>query len=121
MVSDVIQHEKTFEATDAEAQTEIWTSPMPEQVFVDQMVKGICTDKKFLRRKEFLFRMWPKLQAVEKSAPNLDGPQMSTEATLEYYREAFQSVCRNYAKEVRRANAKKPRKRRLKKSLLGKS
>jgi hypothetical protein len=113
LTSDVIKCEKADEESDPEVQNDIRLMPMPEQVFIDQMVKGLCIDKKFARRKEFLFRMWPKLQAIKKSAPTLE-PQIFTEATLEYYQGIFRSVCHEHAKEVRRANAKKPRKKRSK-------
>jgi hypothetical protein len=103
---------ETVDDVDAELETE----PMPPETFIMFMTHDCYRDKRADRRRDFLQRMWSKLQEADPSAPDLS-PAMMTIQTLQVYANYFAEICRAHAAEIRRANARKPRPKNIKKSL----
>ena len=97
------------EMEEEEFQAELAADPISERVFIDWMVKDVCKDQRFTRRKAFFERMWPLLRASYPAAPNFNDHSLFSIATLQGYQRSFALISSKHLKAVRRANAQKPR------------
>lgn len=75
-----------------------------EEIFIDELVKGLTQDKRPDRRKEFATKWWLQLRRLRPDAPDIADSRAWTFNTLTYWKETFDKIYQNERKETNAAN-----------------